>query len=203
MLGKKGERVTAKLRLRRMAHKKKHPADLRIQTARMWLTPWRPADSVALRPIAQDLRVMKYITGGKAWSNEQVREFIARQMRHSAWHGFCNWSLRRKPDGRVIGLCGLQPLTIGARREIEIGWWLAVNCWGRGLASEAARTVMTAAFERYGLRRVVAVAMPENRASRRVMRKIGMGYERETTRRGFEVVVYSSGAGPRELGWSR
>jgi RimJ/RimL family protein N-acetyltransferase len=186
-----------------MAHKKKHLVDLRIQTARMWLTPWRPADSVALRPIAQDLRVMRYITGGKAWSNEQVREFIARQMRHSARLGFCNWSVRRKPDGRVIGLCGLQPLTIGARREVEIGWWLAVNCWGRGLASEAARAVIIAAFERYGLRRVVAVAMPENKASRGVMKKIGMSYERETRRRGFEVVVYSSCAGLQDLDWTK
>ena len=86
----------------------------------------------------------------------------------------------------------MQPLTLGGRREIEIGWWLAVNYWGRGLATEAARAVMSAAFRRYGLRRVVAVAMPENWASRSVMRNIGMDYEREATRRGFEVVVYSS-----------
>jgi ribosomal-protein-alanine N-acetyltransferase len=175
-----------------MAHQKKQLKDSRIQTARVWLMPWRPADSVALRPIAQDVRVMRFITGGKAWSDDQVREFIARQMRFEARYGFCMWSLRRRPDGRLIGLCGMQPLTLGGRREIEIGWWLAVNCWGRGLATEAARAVMSAASRRYGLRRVVAVAMQENWASRGVMRNIGMDYERESKRRGFEVVVYST-----------
>lgn len=180
-----------------MAHRKKHLRDLRIHTERVWLAHWRVADSVGLRPIAQDLRVMRFISGGKAWSDEQVREFIARQMRYAAGLGFCMWSLRRKSDGRLIGLCGMQPLTLGGRREIEIGWWLEASCWGRGLATEAARAVMSAAFQRYGLRRVVAVAMPENWASRCVMGKIGMRYERGATRRGFEVVVYSSSAVPR------
>ena len=83
----------------------------------------------------------------------------------------------QKSDGATIGFCGLQPLGIGLRNEVEIGWWLAQRCWGQGLATEAARSVMEYAFRSVGLERVIAIAQPENGASRRVMEKIGMQYE--------------------------
>jgi len=46
-------------------------------------------------------------------------------------------------------------------------------------------------FERAGLKRIVSVAMPENRASIHIMEKLGMHFEREATRRGFAVVLYA------------
>jgi ribosomal-protein-alanine N-acetyltransferase len=170
---------------------------IHLQTPRLWLSPWIPSDSVAFRPIAQNPQVMRYITGGRLWTDIEIREFLARQMRHFAQRGFCFWKLSRKPDGRLIGIFGMQAITIAGRREVEIGWWLAPPAWGRGLASEAARAVLRAAFHRAHLRRVIAIAMPENRASRRVMEKIGMRYERNTTRRGFDVVLYSTARPPR------
>jgi ribosomal-protein-alanine N-acetyltransferase len=103
----------------------------------------------------------------------------------------------RKTDGETIGSCGLQPLEIGGRDEVEVGWWLARGCWGKGLATEAARSVLRYAFERAGLARVIAIAMPENLASRRIMEKIGMRYESETEHKGFRVVLYSASRGPR------
>ena len=162
-----------------------------LQTRRLRLMEWRHADFAAFRPIAKDPDVMRYISDGIPWSDEGIREFIGRQIRHAAARRFCLWRIARNPDGKTIGFCGLQPLKLEGQREVEIGWWLAKNCWGRGLATEAARTVMRFAFDDAKLRRVIAIARPENLASIRIMRKLGMRFEREATHKGISVVVYS------------
>jgi ribosomal-protein-alanine N-acetyltransferase len=90
----------------------------------------------------------------------------------------------------MIGFCGLQPLD--GTTETEIGWWLARAWWGQGLATEAARTALQDGFARAGLERIVAVALPANRASIHVMEKLEMRYEREMIHRGFDVVLYAT-----------
>jgi ribosomal-protein-alanine N-acetyltransferase len=161
-----------------------------IETPRMRLSRWQPSDAVAFRPIAQDPLVMRYVNNGEPWSDAKVREFIARQMWHIKNNGFCFWKIQRKPDGRLIGLCGLQALRLGSRWEVEIGWWLTPPNWGRGLAAEAAGAVMREALRTLNIERIVAIAIPENYASRRIMQKIGMRYERNVLHRGFDVVLY-------------
>jgi ribosomal-protein-alanine N-acetyltransferase len=160
-------------------------------TKRIRLMQWRHIDFATFRPIATDPEVMRYINNGAPWNNDQIREFIHRQMRHAAARQFCLWRIVREPDGKMLGFCGLQPLTIEDRREVEIGWWLAKDCWGRGLASEGARETMRFGFDEIKLARIVAIARPENRASIRIMRKLGMRFEREATHKGIRVVLYS------------
>ncbi|MFI8371420.1 GNAT family N-acetyltransferase [Streptomyces sp. NPDC085466] len=63
---------------------------------------------------------------------------------------------------------------------VEIGWRLDRACWGRGLATEAARAVLVYGFGHCGLDRIVSVAQTGNDASLRVMAKLGMRRERET-----------------------
>lgn len=139
---------------------------------------------------------MRYISAGQPWSDEQIHEFVQRQISGFAERGFCFWRLLTKEGGsdgpaeEMIGFCGLQPLP--ATDEIEIGWWLAPEWWNKGLATESAREAMRDAFQRFGLERIVAVAIPENRASIHVMEKLGMRFERETTHRGFPVVLYAT-----------
>ncbi len=75
--------------------------------------------------------------------------------------------------------------------------WLALkpiatdSHWGRGLATEAARAALRDGFERAGLQRIVAVAHPANLASRHVMEKLGMQYERDAQHKGIDVVLYA------------
>ena len=85
--------------------------------------------------------------------------------------GFCFWRLVRKADSALIGFCGLQPLVVEAKKEVEIGWWLARDCWGPGLATEAASTALRDGFERAGTGRVLALAQPANLTSIRVAKK--------------------------------
>ena len=162
-----------------------------LQTPRLRLETWSPDDWLALRPIATDPEVMRYISNGRPWPEEQIREFIERQVRHHSTRGFCLWKLVDKSTRRVIGFCGLQPVAIGDREEIEIGWWLARDMWGRGLATEAARVALADGFHRGGLQRIIAIAQPANRASTRIMEKLGLEYERDAVHKGINVVVYA------------
>ncbi|MGH9594201.1 MAG: GNAT family N-acetyltransferase, partial [Bryobacteraceae bacterium] len=102
---------------------------------------------------------------------------------------YCLWKLILQSSGELAGFCGIQPLA--GTEEIEIGWWLAKAHWGHGIAIEAAREVMRDAFGRVRLPRLVAIARPENAASRRIMEKLGMAFEREHVHRGIPVVLYA------------
>jgi RimJ/RimL family protein N-acetyltransferase len=171
----------------------------RLETERLWLTPWSDADLENARPIFTDTDVMRYINGGFALSDDEIRRAIARQRNYFRSRGFCLWKLLLKPGGRFIGFCGLQPLELDGANEIEIGWRLVKEQWGRGLATEAAAGALHDAVMRARLSRVIAIAMPGNRASLRVMEKLGMKFERATHKGGFEVVVYARHFSPVEI----
>ena len=57
---------------------------------------------------------------------------------------------------------------------VEIGWTLAREWWGRGLATEAARAALDVGLERYPRERIISKCHIENTASERVMRRIGL-----------------------------
>ena len=57
---------------------------------------------------------------------------------------------------------------------VEIGWRLAAEFWGQGLATEGARAVLQFGFDELKLAEIVALTVPANRRSRRVMEKLGM-----------------------------
>ena len=160
-----------------------------LETERLILDTWQSADWTELRPIATDVEVMRYITGGVPWSDEQIRAFVDRQVELHSTQGFCRWKLLEKPDRRMIGFCG-----VGLWRnmmEPEIGWWLERPRWGRGLASEAAVVALRDAFERVQLNRIVSIAMVANAASRRIMEKLGLKFDSEFENEGFRLVKYA------------
>jgi RimJ/RimL family protein N-acetyltransferase len=161
----------------------------RLESKRLLLLPWESADWTVFKPIATDSLVMKYISGGQIWPDDRIIAFVERQRRHYRDFGFCLWKLVSKDKNRVVGFCGLQPLN--DLPGIEIGWWLASDLWGQGLVTESAQLVLSDGFGRLGLNRIVAVALRENKASTRIMEKLGMTYEREVLHYGFHVVMYS------------
>jgi RimJ/RimL family protein N-acetyltransferase len=160
-----------------------------LETERLTLCPWQPDDWPGFHAIASDPEVMRYIQDGTPWREERSREFVERQIALFTRRQFCLWKLVPQAGGPLIGFCGLQPLPDTA--EIEIGWWLARTCWGRGLATEAAQCVLRDGFERLGLPRIVAIAQPANTASIRIMQKLGMRFERLTEARGVPVALYA------------
>ncbi|MEU5699713.1 GNAT family N-acetyltransferase [Streptomyces aurantiacus] len=133
-------------------------------------------DAFAWHRVFDDPDVMEF-HGGKSAELSVYEELTARQRRHDAEHGFCFWTMLDVIDGeeRVIGFTGAQPWPHewGPRGEIEIGWRLGREYWGRGYVTAAART----ALERVratGVTSVVAMVNSRNERSIAVTRRLGM-----------------------------
>lgn len=101
--------------------------------------------------------------------------------------GFC--ALVEKQNNRFIGWCGLWRLK--ETNELEIGYAIAKDVWGKGFATEAAEFFLQYAFERLNPDKIVAVAEPENVSSRRVMEKLGMKFVRRGEFYNRELVQYA------------
>jgi RimJ/RimL family protein N-acetyltransferase len=63
---------------------------------------------------------------------------------------------------------------------VELGWRLAREVWGRGLATEGASECLRYAFGPLALSAVCSIHVPDNVVSRRVMEKLGMHFDRDT-----------------------
>ena len=160
-----------------------------LETERLVLDTWQTSDWTAFRPIATDPEVMRYVTGGTPWSDDQIRAFVDRQVKLYADRGFCRWKLLEKPSLEMIGFCGVGQWR--DRPDPEIGWCLARRHWSRGLATEAARVALRDAFERVQLDRIVSIAMPANTSSIHIMQKLGLTFECDFENEGVQLVRYA------------
>ena len=84
-----------------------------------------------------------------------------------------------KSSGEVVGDCGLTRQTVDGVDEIEIGYHVRRDLWGRGLAPEAAAACRDHGFERLGAERLISLIRPENLPSRRVAEKVGLSLWKE------------------------
>jgi RimJ/RimL family protein N-acetyltransferase len=159
-----------------------------IETARLRLRHCTLEDLDELSVIRADPNVMQYIGKGKAQSRKQVKEVILDISNHWRQHGFGRWGIVHKEDRTLIGLCGLSYLD--DTLEVEVGYTLAQAYWRQGFASEVASASLRYGFEVVKLDRIVAVAYPENTASRRVMEKLGMRFVKTTRFFSCDLVYY-------------
>ena len=104
---------------------------------------------------------------------------VERINEHFRDHGFGLYAAELREDRTFIGYVGLAVPSFEARFTpcVEVGWRLAANHWGRGLATEGARAVVKHAFGELGLDEIVSFTVPANVRSRRVMEKIGMTHD--------------------------
>lgn len=130
---------------------------------------------------------MRFITGVPS-TREQAQAALAKHLNRWQVHGFGHWAVRFKNDRRLLGWCGLDFLD--TTPEIEVGYGLARPHWGLGISTEAARASLEYGFEQLHLDRIVAVAYPENTASRHVMEKLGMTYVKDGFYYGANLVYY-------------
>jgi ribosomal-protein-alanine N-acetyltransferase len=162
-----------------------------LETARLIFRDWTTADLTSLHAICSDPAVMQFVGDGEPWSLERTAEWIEQACELATTSDYCRWALVLKETSTLIGFCGFVPANNGA----EIGWRLARDAWGRGLATEAARQALDHGFDVLGFQRVIATVQSPNRSSIRVCEKLGMKAESSFLRNGREVLVYSISAG--------
>lgn len=162
---------------------------IEIETERLLLRPMTDADLEWYASLRADAEVMRFIGATGTLTREQSKERLDRLLACWTQHGLGMFSVRPRDDATPIGWAGLQPLD--GSEEIEVGYGFGRPAWGRGFATEAARAVVRWGFADRALERIVAVAYPENDASRRVMEKLGMRHEGMRLVYGVESVYYS------------
>ena len=146
-----------------------------VETDRLLVREWTTVDAEAAFAVYGDPDVSRYL-GGTGEPDPDVasrRERLARIVaRYPEWNGLGFWAVVEKAGGEVIGGAELVPLEGGP--EVEVGYHLRRDRWGRGYATEVTKALIAYGFERVGLDRIVAVAYPENVASHRVLLKAGL-----------------------------
>jgi ribosomal-protein-alanine N-acetyltransferase len=136
-----------------------------------------------------DPEVNKFLGGTKLQNPEALAKRIRFYISCYDTHGFGSCAMIWKPTGEMIGSAGLQPLD--GSDDIEVGYSMVREYWGKGIGTEAARAWLEHGFRDHGLDRIVAIAVPENLASRRIMEKLGMRYEKTEMHYGSECVFYA------------
>jgi [ribosomal protein S5]-alanine N-acetyltransferase len=141
-----------------------------IETPRLRMRPFTPDDLDLLAPIFADAEMMRFYP--IPFTRERTAEWIAWCIRSYSERGHGLWALERKEDGLFLGDCGLISQLIEGQDEIEIGYHVRRDCWGRGYATEAALACRDYAFGTLGAAQVASIVDPLNLASRRVAERV-------------------------------
>ncbi|MCB9049158.1 MAG: GNAT family N-acetyltransferase [Lewinellaceae bacterium] len=144
-----------------------------LETNRMVLRVPRNSDLNYIHRLGANPHVMQYITSGKLQSLQDARADLSRR-RRTARCRLGYWVAEERKSGAFIGWMALKQ---GERKqEAELGYRFLEEQWGRGFATEGSLEILDYAFRELRLEKVIAVSMEENRASTRVMEKLGMSF---------------------------
>ena len=145
-----------------------------LRTDRLVLRAWREEDRAPYAALNADPEVRRWFPGtlSRAESDAQLDRLQA----NIETHGFGFWAVEAPGLAPFIGFVGLQRLPFDApfTPAVEIGWRLAQAFWKRGFATEAAHAVLAHGFGPLAFDEIVAITVPDNHPSRRVMARIGM-----------------------------
>lgn len=156
-----------------------------FSTARLVLRRPHELDVEPLMAMDADAEVMRYIGSGATIPPDRDRALQAVTRWREQWdeQGFGMCSVIVRETGEYAGWVTLAvpaflPEILPA---VEIGWRLHREHWGRGYATEAAAELLRFGLSRAGLDRVVSIRHIDNARSRRVMDKLGLRFEFQTT----------------------
>jgi RimJ/RimL family protein N-acetyltransferase len=148
-----------------------------LETERLILRRFTEADVDHLVDLDSDPEVMRYLTGGTPTPRADVAdERLPRILRQYRQGDAGRWAAIEKSTGEFLGWFALDP---GERAgEVELGYRLRRDAWGKGYATEGSRALVRRAFADLKVDRVFAHTMAVNAGSRRVMEKAGLRYAR-------------------------
>ena len=148
-----------------------------IETDRLLLRRWRDSDREPFARMNRDPRVMEFFP--TPLTPDESNALVDRIEDHFAQHGFGLWAAELRASGEFVGFVGLAIPQFDTECTpcVEIGWRIAPEYWGRGLATEGGRAAVRGAFDVLGLEQIVSFTTPDNVRSRRVMERLGMTHD--------------------------
>ncbi len=146
-----------------------------LETKRLRIRLFREDDLDRLDEIHSDPEAMRYM--GQVRTREQSRDLIRKYTDDFPKNRFTMWALEAKDSNDLVGRAGLSFLD--GTDEIEVGYLIDRKYWGQGFATEAAAACVGYGFEEVDLDWIVGIVQPPNKASLRVLEKLGFVYLRD------------------------
>ena len=164
-----------------------------LETARLRLREFVSQDADALAAVLGDPVAMQWYPA--PFDRKGVEEWIEKNRSRYQSDGYGLWAMVLKDSDELIGDCGCFLRDVDGRDDIEIGYHVRRDLWGRGYATEAAAACMQYAFTKLGVDRVISLIRPENVQSVRVAEKNGLTCEKIIFWRGYDHCIYAKGQG--------
>lgn len=150
---------------------------MRLETKRLILREYEERDWYAVLAYQSDPRYLE----PSQWHERKPADVRAFVQQFTGWQRETpryryQLAVTLRESDRLVGSCGLRKPTPKAQ-QAELGYEIAPDFWGQGLATEAARAMVQWGSDELGLHRIYAQCLAENTASARVMLKLGMVQE--------------------------
>ena len=110
-------------------------------------------------------------------SREKVEKALKSFVEHWENREYGIWKIVEDVADKMIGYCGLRYLE--ELNEVELLYGLAKTYWGKGITTKAAKASVSYGFNQANLDRIIALALPDNEASKKVIEKTGFKYEKQ------------------------
>jgi len=151
-----------------------------IQTDRLILREWELSDFDAYAAMMADSAVMQFLSlTGTPMTRFAAWNSFAIFAGHWLLRGFGFFAVCERETGTFVGHVG--PWRPEGWPDLEVGWTLRSEYWGRGYATEAARAAINYAFEELGCARVISLITPNNVRSIAVAQRLGERLDGEIT----------------------
>lgn len=164
-------------------------SDLYIETPRLILRPFCFEDIEPAYQMNLDAAVSQYTgDGGVVSMAETERRIVEDVMGDYKKYGFGRLAIEWKENQTFIGFAGLKYLE--DLKEVDLGYRLHSEYWGKGIGTEAALASIEFGFLKLNLKRIIAMILPANLKSERVLDKLGMKYLEDRMEEGQLVKVF-------------
>ena len=149
-----------------------------IETERLILRPFRIDDVKPSFEMEQNPNINRFTNDGGIKTYEDVEKLIRKVINVDYQeYGFGRFALELKETSEFIGFSGLKYLK--DTNEIDLGYRIRQEYWGKGLATESGKASIKFGFEKLKLNRIIAFILPGNVASKNVLTKLRFSFEKE------------------------
>ncbi len=160
-----------------------------LETPRLILRQFTEADTALLVKLNSNPEVLKYLHEPLLESEEQALHVINTIIFPQYKNNLGRWAIHLKSNSEFIGWCGLKYLV--ETDEIDLGYRLMQEYWGKGYAFEAAKHTVDYGFTHLKLKTIVGRAHIENTASLKILQKVGLQFIKDEVVDNCPVKTYS------------
>ena len=142
-----------------------------LETERLVINNLSLNDFQFLTDLDSDPVVRKFIDG-KVKTFDETRQYISENIDSYLQLGFGRYAVRSKEDLNPIGICGFLMENYG----VDFGYRFSKSAWGRGIAKEAANSVIKYGCDQLKLKKIIGIVLPDNIASEKILISSGFTF---------------------------